>query len=394
MALGTWLLLLAGCQDSPTVTAPVDQVQASRLQALGFDFSSISAGANGACGVTAGGAAYCWGDNSNGTLGNGTNDPSGVPVQVSGGLTFASVSGNTLVTCGLTKNGQAYCWGAGFFGGLGDGTFGSTTVPVPVSGGLTFTTLASARVGLGFSCGTTRAGQAYCWGIDGEGELGNGSSTPGVDFEIPVPVSGNLKLTHVTTGGFHTCGLTKAGQVYCWGNNSSGELGLGYFSTPVNVPVPTSSGLIFVQLSAGSSYTCGVTKSGAGYCWGANFSGQLGNGTTTSHHAPVAVSGGLAFASISAGETSTCGVTKTGQAFCWGSNVTGQLGIGTTGIAPVPVPTPVAGGFTFSSISVGAGFACGITTRLGAFCWGTNANGQLGSGLTVPFTDAPTPVAP
>jgi alpha-tubulin suppressor-like RCC1 family protein len=391
--------VFAGCQDA---TAPVtvlpDAAQAARLQAFGFVLSSISAGATGACGVSAGGEAYCWGDNTNGTLGNGTNDQSGVPVPVSGDLAFTSVSGNTLTTCGLTKAGQGYCWGDGFFGGLGDGTLGSTTVPVPVSGGITFTALSSSRFGLGFTCGIAKGGNGYCWGIAGEGELGNGSSTPGVDFNVPVPVSGGLTFSSISAGSLHACGLTKGGEVYCWGNNTNGELGLGFTSSfpdvsGSNVPARTSTGLAFVRISAGNGYTCGVAKGGAGYCWGANNAGQLGDGSTTSRNAPVQISGGLSFVSMSAGGMSTCGLTKTGGAHCWGSNLSGELGIGSTGTDPVTSPVPVSGGFTFTSISVGLNFACGVTSRLGAFCWGDNALGQLGSGLSVLLTDAPTPVA-
>ena len=103
---------------------------------------------------------------------------------------------------------------------------GSSSVPVPVIGGITFGALSSSRMGLGFACGVAkRGGQAYCWGIGGEGELGNGSSTPGVDFDTPVPVLGDLNFSITSTGVFHACGLAKGGAVYCWGNNSNGELG-------------------------------------------------------------------------------------------------------------------------------------------------------------------------
>lgn len=391
------LLANGGCEDPALMTAPDDAFRAARLPALGFELSSISAGSDGACGVDAGGRAYCWGHNSTGRLGNGSNSPSGVPVPVSGGLTFTSLAGNWFATCGLTKTGRAYCWGDGFLGQLGDGTRGSSTVPVAVSGGHTFSPLATSRLGFGFSCGVTKGRETYCWGIGGEGQLGNGSSTPGIDFDTPVQVLGGLTFAAVSPGEFHSCGITKAGQAYCWGDNSNGQLGLGYtspsFGSGSSVPTPVSSGQIFVEISAGSGHTCGVTKGGAGYCWGANGFGQLGDGSTTARNAPVAIAGGLTFSSISAGFTSTCGVTRDGQAFCWGSNASGELGIGSTGNDPVTSPTLVAGGFTFTSISTGYYFACGLTSKLGAFCWGRNDFGQLGSGLNVPYTDAPTPVA-
>lgn len=391
------LSALAGCQDATApLTAPDPAVRAARLPAFGFALSSISAGTSGACGVTAGGQAYCWGDNDEGKLGNGTTDPSNVPVPVSGGFTFTSVDQGPLASCGLTKGGQAYCWGSGFFGLLGNGSRDGSTVPVAVVGGITFSTLSSSRMGLGFSCGVARGGGGYCWGIDGEGELGNGSSTPGVDFDTPVLVLGGLTFSSISPGAFHTCAVAKGGALYCWGNNSSGELGVGYnspFGSGSNVPVRSSTGLAFVQVSSGDGYSCGVTKSGAGYCWGANHAGQLGDGSTTNRYAPVPIAGGLSFVSVSAGAGSTCGLNRNGRAYCWGSNSFGELGIGAAGSDPVTSPVPVSGGFTFASISTGVQFACGVTSRLGAFCWGKNESGQLGSGLSVPFTSAPTPVA-
>lgn len=390
------LVAFASCQDATAPrTAPEDLARAS-LQPFGFSLAFISAGEGGACGVTAGGQAYCWGNNPWGALGNGTFTPSGVPVLVSGGVTFTTVSGSEFNTCGVAKGGQAYCWGAGLFGGLGNGSFDNSTVPVPVAGEITFASLSTARFGLGFTCGVAKGGQGYCWGIDGEGELGNGSSTLGVNFETPVPISGGVTFSSIAAGAFHACGRAKGGELYCWGDNSSGQLGLGFtsaFGSGSNVPVRVSTALVFVQISAGAFYTCGVTRAGAGYCWGANGAGQLGDGSITSRTAPVAITGGLSFASVSAGTTSTCGITKQGAAYCWGSNSFGQLGIGSAGTDPVTSPVPVSGGFTFTSISVGDGFACGVASKLGTFCWGDNEFGKLGSGLNVASTAAPTPVA-
>lgn len=392
------MLAVGGCQDpiAPLRAPPAPQ-QAARLPAFGFALSSISAGSTGSCGVTAGGQAYCWGGNPQGVLGNGTLDPSNVPVPVSGGLTFTSVDQGALASCGLAKRGEAYCWGNGAFGALGDGTRGTTTVPVAVVGGITFSMLSSSRMGLGFACGVAKGGQAYCWGIDGEGELGNGSSTPGVDFDTPVPVQGGITFSSTSAGAFHACGLARGGALYCWGNNSNGELGLGFtgstFGSGSSVPARVATGQVFVQVSAGGAHSCGVTKNRTGYCWGANHHGQLGDGTTAVRNAPVPIAGGLPLVSVSAGSTSTCGLTAKGQVFCWGSNTMGQLGIGSIGEDPTPFPVPVAGGFTFTSVSTGAGFACGLTSKLGAFCWGDNSQGQLGIGSSIPYTDAPSPVA-
>ncbi len=140
----------------------------------------------------------------------------------------------------------------------------------------------------------------------------------------------------VSAGENHTCGVTSSGSAYCWGFNGSGELGDGTTisrTTPVAVP----GGLTFEAVSAWFYHTCGVTSSGSAYCWGYNASGQLGDGTTTSRTTPVVVSGGFTFEAVSAGWGHTCGVTSSGSAYCWGDNGYGQLGDGTTSSSYTPV---------------------------------------------------------
>jgi len=249
---------------------------------------TISAGYYHSCGVTPGGAAYCWGENS-GELGNGTNTDSPTPVAVSGGLTFASISAGFIETCGVTTSGAAYCWGDNYSGQGGNGTTGrSSYSPVAVSGGLTF---AAVSASYDYTCGVTLSGTAYCWGSNVHGQLGNGTTT---DSPTPVAVSGGLAFAAVSAGDGHTCGVTPGGAAYCWGYNSSGALGNGT-TTNSAIPVAVSGGLTFAAVSAGVDHTCGVTPSGAAYCWGFNVYGMLGNGTTTSSTTPVAVSGGLTF---------------------------------------------------------------------------------------------------
>ena len=248
----------------------------------GLAFATLSVLERYSCGVTAGGAAYCWGINDEGELGNGTTSLVGspAPVAVSGGLTFAAVSAGEGHSCGLTTGGAAYCWGDNSYGQLGNGSTASSNTPVAVSGGLTFAAV-SARID--HTCALTTAGAAYCWGRNGGGQLGNGSLT---NSTTPVAVSGGLTFTALSNGAAHACGLTAAGAAYCWG---SGALGNGSTSGSA-VPVAVSGGLTFVAVSAGVSYTCGLTPGGAVYCWGSNASGQLGDGSTTDSSVPVRAS--------------------------------------------------------------------------------------------------------
>lgn len=367
----------------------------SSYAAVSFTWSTISAGGyydfSATCGLS-GGLAYCWGNNSVGQLGTGSNggpetcssgaynDCSTTPLAVIGTHTFQSVSvgGDTTKVCGL-DTGEAYCWGAG---PVGNSSIWTSPSPVAVSGGFTFL---SVVAGHQHNCGITtdhllycwgdwyqhtqvqtptQVGDAltwqsvspalhdcgvagnvpYCWGSNERGQLGDGSTN---NSETPVAVSGSFEL--VTAGRFHSCGLS-GGAAYCWGDNDFGELGSGSSVGPesclpysVNCslsPVSVTGGLSFQSVSPGSGFTCGLTLAGDVYCWG---TGPLGNSSTSSSATPVLVAGGLKFVQVSSvGTSHACGVTDIGLAFCWGSNQSGQLGDGSTtsSLVPVEVKTP------------------------------------------------------
>ena len=177
---------------------------------------------------------------------------------------------------------------------------------------------------------------------------GNGTGT---QTTTPVAVSGGHTFAAVSAGFYFTCGVTTSGAAYCWGYNGGGQLGDGTTTNSLT-PVAVSGGLTFAAVSAGSGQTCGVTTSGAAYCWGSNDYGEGGRGTFTSSSTPVAVSGGFTFAALSAGGAGstvgphTCGVTPGGAAYCWGYNGYGQLGDGTSGTNRL-TPVAVSGGLTF-----------------------------------------------
>ena len=281
-------------------------------------------------------------------------------------VSFATLSAGGDQSCGVTMTGAAYCWG---------------TVPIAVTGGLAFT---AVTTGARHTCGLVTGGAAYCWGDNFYGQLGDGSTN---SSPVPVAVTGGLTFTAVSAGGYHACGLTTSGAAYCWGDDGDGQLGDGSTISHSSVPVPVTGGLTFSTLTAGGLHTCGLTTSGAAYCWGLNIDGQLGDGTTTLRSVPQAVTGALTWSALSARMWHTCGLTTTGAAYCWGDNSDGQLGDGSTTSSSVPVA--VTGGLTFSAVAlggmaVGGGLhTCGLTTTGAAYCWGASGYGQLGIGTGV-----------
>jgi alpha-tubulin suppressor-like RCC1 family protein len=187
----------------------------------------------------------------------------------------------------------------------------------------------------------------------------------------------------VSAGGSHGCGVTTENQLYCWGNNNTGQLGTGTTSPPSRFPVAVATTLRFRMVSAGATFTCGVTGFDGLYCWGENNYGQLGNGTRTDSPRPVRVATNIRIRAVSAGAHHACAVSIGDIVYCWGRNDFGQIGDGTR--TDRPVPTRPAGWSHFSSVSAGNGFSCGLTTTNAVtppdriYCWGEAGNGHYGN---------------
>ncbi len=284
---------------------------------------------------------------------------------------FVSITAGVVHTCGVGQNGEAYCWGWNRDGQLGDGTKDDRAAPVRVqSGGVAFEALSG---GGAHTCGLGTDGFIYCWGFNLNGQLGDGT----MDSRTAVArIDGGIAFDEISVGASYSCGLSSAQGAFCWGWNERGQLGDGS-TVDRPTPVTTADGIPLVSISASSFHSCGVTAAGDAYCWGQNESGQLGDGTTTDSPTPVQVAGGQLFQSVSTGFRHTCGISVDGEAFCWGYGELGQLGNGTS--ASWSQPVAVTGSMTFTQLSAGTGnFTCGITPGGDAFCWGFNNNGQLG----------------
>lgn len=350
------------------------------------DIATIAAGGEHTCALTTDGGIKCWGDNATHQLGDGTAIHRSTPVDVMGlGSGAAAIAAGDYHTCALTTGGGVKCWGANESGQLGDGTMTGRRTPVDVVG--LESGMAAIATGGYHTCALTTGGGVKCWGWNRYGQVWEGTEE---ESNTPVDVEGLTDgVMAIAAGRFHTCALTVDSGVKCWGANESGQLGDGTTvdrSTPVDV-VGLGSGV--VAITAGGWHTCALTTGGGVKCWGANGAGQLGNGTWTYRPTPEDVIGlGSSETAIVAGWNHTCVLIRDGGVRCWGWNRSGQLGDGTMTDRNRPVDV-VDLGSGVTAIAAGGEHTCALITDSGAKCWGWNRHGQLGDGT---WTDRRTPV--
>jgi alpha-tubulin suppressor-like RCC1 family protein len=305
-----------------------------------------------------GGAAYGWGANAAGQLGVGDAAARGSPTLVIGGITnWSQVSAGHKHTLGRTSTGIAYAWGYNNFGELGDNTASTRSSPVTIVGGITNWDQLSA--GYKFSLGTTSSGVLYAWGYNGQGQLGNNTTT---SRSSPVTVIGGITTwNNISGGGKFSSGITSSGVLYAWGYNNSGQLG-DDTTTARSSPVTVVGGITtWSKVGLGLRNSIGNTSAGIAYGWGGNATGQLGDNTTVAKSSPVTVVGGITnWSQVYSGilpnvfgpHGFSLGLTNAGIAYAWGGNETGGLGDGTTTSRSSPV-TVIGGVTTWTQLSAG-----------------------------------------
>lgn len=292
-------------------------------------------------------------------------------------------------SCVARASGGVVCWGANTAGQLGV-PGGTRTSPVSVPGiaGAARVAAGSLLLEDGFTCAGLRSGRVRCWGADDTGQLGNGAAGGGSSSSL---VSGLSDVVDVRLGGAHGCALTSAGSLACWGDNRSGQLGRGSSSsgpTPDDAPVEVSFGGATVSdFDTGGAFSCALTASGAVTCWGANDRGQLGLGDTAMRASPTSV-GLPAARRIDTGFQHACAVLATDEVRCWGESVFGQAGY----FGEQTEPQTIADLAAPASLCLGAAHSCVQRSDLTLGCLGSNAEGQLGDGASGAFTSRPVDV--
>lgn len=378
------------------------QLTALAREFIGGAQATISTGMDATCGLLPLGRTYCFGRAPLIGIAKDTScfDDRGpvaactlVPLPIAAKLQLSAVTVGDSVACGLDAQGHAYCWGDDTYGEIGNGRSGAGTSTLPTAvvgatpGATTFTTISAGATHV---CALTTSGAAYCWGRDTTFELG-GADSIALSSSTPIPVGGGMTFKAIASGRRHTCALRASdGVAVCWGDNSLGQLGRGSVGAPSDVPTAIA-GFAFTQIATKGDFTCGLTTGGNIACWGANESTQTGQPPSVSVAAPALISAGSGYVAVTAGWNHACALQSGGAAVCWGLNDYGQLGTGNLSAAPT-APSTVVGGHAFTAISAGRRTTCAVAAD-GAYCWGSNVLGAMGNQLQALATPTPTKTA-
>lgn len=368
-------LLTANVVDAPFSVTATSEGKSGIVALDVVNLVKLSAGGTVTCGLNSAGTAYCWGSNSAGQLGIGNYAvaPRGLN-RVATSQKFVVLSAGSDHVCALSTDGSPYCWGGVGFRGKYE------NVPTLMPGGYRYVSIAA---GASDDCATTSTKQLYCWGLSetqSEYDIYQSFST------LPTKLADNIVAVVASPASDRYCGVDGTGLPYCWG-----PLRYTYFNNYRQSYPPTlvSSSVHFASLRVGAYHSCGLTDAGDAYCFGSNSRGQLGDGTFIDRDAPVKVANGLHFIAIAAGGTHSCGLIDDGTAYCWGNNDRGQIGVGSS--APsFTLPQKVSASIKFTGIRGGTSHTCGLIIGGPAYCWGDNLWAQLGE-PTVTSSSVPIP---
>lgn len=351
----------------------------------GVNLKKLAVGELKGFALTTSNVAQAWGDNyenNNGSfaqlglgiVGAGTRTS---PQTLDAATTYISLTSGETGSCGLTNTNKVKCWGVY----NGDGTGTEAVSPVLINDGGSATYI-DVDFGAYHGCAVQTSGVVTCWGDGYDGKLGNGDGSGGQQ-DSPVVADAGTNYVRVSAGRNHTCGITTAGLMRCWGDNGSGQIGDGTTATPRLAAITVDGTNTYSFVSVGDDSNCAITTAGVLKCWGDNGYGQLGDNSNVSKSSPTIIDTGTTYSKVSVGGVyymHTCAVTTSGVLKCWGDNGSGQLGNGSTTSSSVPII--IDSGVSYKDVSVNFDHSCGVTTAGVLKCWGSNGSGQLGLGNT------------
>ena len=346
---------------------------------------AIAAGGSTTCALLEAGEVYCWGEYY---IADNVSIRQLIPTVIEGLANRAvAIDVGENHSCALLTDSSVQCWGDNRYGQLGNGTTTSTTTPVKVTN---LGVVTGISLSIRHSCAAFANGTLKCWGDNHSGELGNQLSEI---RRTPVNVAGlSQQVLAIDADGWQSCLLLAGGNVRCWGENEQGQVGDGSTEDRYSPAATVALEGIATAISVGTAHSCALLENGDVQCWGANGSGQLGNGTTSYRSSPVTVAGLDDDATaIATGVKHSCALLQSQRIQCWGDNRYGQLGDGNRTATPSSPVTVEGLSAMPEQVAVGGTYSCAVLTGNIVQCWGSNAFGELGNGTTM--ESQMTPVA-
>lgn len=359
-----------GAPDAGEPGEPAQAGTGSIDPALG---AFVDAGDAHAC-VTRAGALYCWGAGADGRLGLADTDDRDEPARVGRDADWISVATGVAHTCALKSDGSVWCFGASNVGQLGQGATESSSVPVrvPLPGPVRHLSSEANT-----ACVVLQDHTLYCWGRNWEGNIGLNDTHPGVDQLSPIRSGERSDWVLTGTGDGHTCGVRGAGLLFGWGRNTAANLGLGQTNDQQRrVATQIGEDADWQAVVSGQDSSCGIRSGDQLFCWGGNSFGNLGLGDAQPRLVPTRVAPEVRWVQVAIDTFHGCGIDAESSLYCWGRGIEGQLGTSDNDERLEPVLV----GQGMAQVAVGRMFTCAVSRAGAVSCTGENAAGQLGVG--------------